>query len=62
MNTKLILIEGLPGSGKSTTAGMAAEILKQKGIETNLFLEGNLDHPADYDGVAFFQKESGNAC
>ncbi|CAM3757693.1 hypothetical protein GCM10009865_00360 [Aeromicrobium ponti] len=56
MNTKLILIEGLPGSGKSTTALMAAEILKQKGIETNLFLEGNLDHPADFDGVAYFSK------
>jgi energy-coupling factor transporter ATP-binding protein EcfA2 len=61
MNTKLILIEGLPGSGKSTTAGMAAEILKQKGIETNLFLEGNLDHPADYDGVAFFSKGEWNS-
>lgn len=56
MPTKLILIEGLPGSGKSTTARMIHEILQDKGIKSELFLEGNLNHPADYDGVAYFTK------
>lgn len=56
MQTKLILIEGLPGSGKSTTAQLVHEILTEKNLKAQLFLEGNLDHPADYDGVAFFSK------
>lgn len=56
MKTKLILVEGLPGFGKSTTAKLINEVLIENGIETELFLEGNLDHPADYDGVAFFEK------
>lgn len=56
MNTKLIIVEGLPGFGKSTTAKLINEILTDMKIEAELFLEGNLDHPADYDGVAYFSK------
>lgn len=56
MNTKLIIVEGLPGFGKSTTANLVNEILTQNNIEAELFLEGNLDHPADYDGVACFNE------
>jgi len=53
MTTKLILVEGLPGSGKTTTAQFIADILNEQGkVETALFLEGNLDHPADYESVA----------
>ncbi|WP_340021885.1 hypothetical protein MHI24_23215 [Paenibacillus sp. FSL K6-1096] len=52
LQPKLILIEGLPGFGKSTTAQLVYEILTEMGIETRLFLEGNLAHPADYEGVA----------
>ncbi|TCN26029.1 hypothetical protein [Mesobacillus foraminis] len=55
--TKLILVEGLPGSGKSTTAQLIHDILLENDIETQLFLEGNLNHPADYDGVSYFSKE-----
>ena len=54
MNSKLILVEGLPGSGKTTTARLVHEILTQNNFDVELFLEGNLDHPADYDGVSFF--------
>jgi hypothetical protein len=54
--TKLILIEGLPGSGKSTTAEMTNDILKEWNIDTNLFLEGNVEHPADYEGGSYFSK------
>jgi hypothetical protein len=56
INTKLILIEGLPGSGKSTTAKMANDILKEWNIETRLYLEGNVEHPADYEGGSYFSK------
>lgn len=54
MQPKLILIEGLPGSGKSTTAKLVYDSLREKNIPADIYLEGNLDHPADYDGVAFF--------
>lgn len=56
LNTKLIIVEGLPGFGKSTTAKLISEILSQNRIEVELFLEGNLNHPADYDGVSCFNK------
>ncbi|MGA4483878.1 hypothetical protein [Bacillus cereus] len=56
MNTKLIIVEGLPGFGKSTTAKLINEILIQNKIEVELFLEGNLNHSADYDGVSCFNK------
>ena len=53
MGTRLILIEGLPGAGKSTTAGFVKDILDECGGEARLFFEGNLDHPADMESVAF---------
>lgn len=52
--TKLILVEGLPGFGKSTTARLVYDILKERNVEVELFLEGDLQHPADFEGVAFF--------
>ncbi|NMO97697.1 hypothetical protein [Paenibacillus lemnae] len=57
MNTKLILIEGLPGSGKSTIAHMVFDIFADRGVEAQLFQEGNVDHPADYEGVSFYRQE-----
>jgi hypothetical protein len=56
INTKLILVEGLPGSGKSTTAGIINDILKEWNFETRLYLEGNIEHPADYEGGSYFSK------
>lgn len=57
MNPQLIMIEGLPGSGKSTVAQLVYEILADKGANVHLFQEGNLEHPADYDGVAFYRQD-----
>lgn len=57
MKTKLILVEGLPGSGKSTTARLIHEILTENGVSTELYMEGNLEHPADYEAVAHFTEE-----
>lgn len=57
MNTKLILIEGLPGNGKSTTAKSVYDILIERNIDAQLFLEGNPEHPADYESVACFTEE-----
>lgn len=43
---RLILVEGIPGSGKSTFARRIAEHYTQKGRDTRLYIEGEL-HPAD---------------
>ena len=50
--TRLILIEGLPGSGKTTTAQFVRERLAHHGWRPRLYLEGDLNHPADYASVA----------
>jgi len=46
MTTKLILIEGIPGSGKTTYAKKIARWYEERGIIANLYTEGQL-HPAD---------------
>jgi energy-coupling factor transporter ATP-binding protein EcfA2 len=44
--TNLILIEGIPGSGKSTTARKLEQLLKTQGQTVHCFQEGDL-HPCD---------------
>jgi hypothetical protein len=51
-NTKLILIEGVPGSGKTSTARFICDWLEKHGKRPVLFLEGDWHHPADYESVA----------
>jgi hypothetical protein len=53
MSTKLILVEGLPGSGKTTMAEFVRDEAAQHGRAPLLYLEGNLDHPADFESVAY---------
>lgn len=53
-NTKLILVEGLPGSGKTSTARFVQKLMDEQQIPNRLFLEGDLEHPADYESVAYF--------
>ncbi|WP_433750848.1 hypothetical protein [Falsibacillus pallidus] len=61
MKTNLILVEGLPGFGKSTTAKFVKDLLEKQNEKVELFLEGDLDHPADYDGVAYLTEDAFDA-
>ncbi|MFW5813756.1 MAG: hypothetical protein ACOCXC_05440, partial [Fibrobacterota bacterium] len=52
MKSKLILVEGIPGVGKSTTLSFISDFMNMMGIPNQFFYEGDIDHPADYEGVA----------
>jgi thymidylate kinase len=45
MKTRLILFEGPPGSGKSTTARRIADEISRQGNACQCFLEWSTDHP-----------------
>ena len=45
LNTQLILIEGLPGAGKTTTATYLGNLLQDRGLACRWFLEGDKHHP-----------------
>lgn len=45
LNTKLILIEGLPGAGKTTTTAHLGAVLQQHGLACRWFLEEDEPHP-----------------
>ncbi len=49
-DTKLILVEGLPGSGKSTTTTYLAELLRQGGATVAAYLEKQPGHPLNVGG------------
>ncbi len=53
MKNRLIIVEGLPGSGKSTMASRIADKLKNSGVHSICFDEGMPGHPADYDDYDF---------
>jgi hypothetical protein len=48
--THLILVEGLPGSGKSTAAAWIAERLRAENREVRLFMESEPGHPLNVGG------------
>ena len=50
--TKLILLEGIPGSGKSTAAAYLQNILETAGLPVRFWREGDFDNPADFEGIA----------
>jgi hypothetical protein len=56
-NTRLILVEGIPGSGKTSTAQYIKQLFDILEIPSQLHLEGALDHPADYESVACLDEE-----
>jgi thymidylate kinase len=45
IDTKLILVEGLPGSGKSTTSQYISECLTQSGVKNKWWYEEESGHP-----------------
>jgi hypothetical protein len=47
LSTRLILIEGFPGSGKSTTTEHIGTTLQEQGIACRWFLEDDNPHPID---------------
>jgi hypothetical protein len=50
--TRLILLEGVPGSGKSTAGVFLQSHLEKAGIPVRFWREGDFDNPADFEGVA----------
>ncbi len=52
LNTRLILIEGLPGAGKTTTTGYLQNVLQHKGVESRQYLEEDQPHPIDCTNFA----------
>ncbi|RSK26807.1 hypothetical protein EJF36_07990 [Bacillus sp. HMF5848] len=55
--TKLIIVEGIPGSGKSTLSQSIHGTLHKHKIKSELFLEGDLHHPADFESVACMSRQ-----
>lgn len=47
--TRLYIVEGLPCSGKSSTAAFVAEELRRRGQKVCMIDEGTGSHPADYE-------------
>jgi hypothetical protein len=45
LNTRLILLEGPPGSDKTTTAGKLADDVTRSGAACQCFFEWSPDHP-----------------
>ena len=45
INTKLILVDGITGSGKSTTAHFIARQMEKNGIKVKWYYEVEKDHP-----------------
>lgn len=50
--TKLILLEGVPGSGKSSAGSFLQAQLERAGLPVRFWREGDFDHPADFEGIA----------
>lgn len=50
---RLVIVEGLPASGKSTAASRIAAMLEDRGNRVICWDEGVPGHPADYDNYDF---------
>jgi Thymidylate kinase len=56
MKNRLILVEGMPGSGKTTISKKIRDYLIDKGLDVELYNEGDL-HPVDLAWNALLTKE-----
>lgn len=54
----LIMVEGLPGTGKSTTAHFLNGWLSKQGRTVAHYPEGRADHPVDFEQVAILSTET----
>jgi hypothetical protein len=54
--SKLVAVEGIPGSGKTSMAAFVRRWLDDHGIPNRLYCEGDLAHPADFEAVAYFPR------
>jgi GTPase SAR1 family protein len=61
MMPNLILVEGLPGTGKSTWLSAFKQYFQIKDIPVKLFYEDASDHPVDFDGKACFTEDAFNS-
>lgn len=52
------MVEGLPGSGKSTIAEFLSGWLTERGQAVSFYPEGRTDHPVDFEQVAVLSTES----
>jgi hypothetical protein len=57
IDTKLICIEGVPGSAKSAAAHFVTDFLADSGANVSCIDENDLNHPADYTFHAFMKDE-----
>lgn len=55
--TKLYIVEGLPCSGKSTTAQSVCDTLRKQGKDVVIVDEGTGNHPADYEFHAYMAED-----
>lgn len=45
---KLIILEGIPGSGKSSAGELVLGLLQRQDLAVRFWREGDFDHPADF--------------
>jgi hypothetical protein len=57
--TKLIMLEGIPGSGKTTTSQLLYTYLKEVGVNSEVYIEGS-EHPIDLPFYAYLTKSEYN--
>jgi hypothetical protein len=53
----IVMVEGLPGSGKSTTSGDLAAWLGEAGAAAKHWPEGRADHPVDFEHVSLLSDD-----
>lgn len=56
MNYKLILIEGLPGTGKTTLSEKIFKLLTEQGVQTELLLEESKKNPSNFFNITGIPK------
>lgn len=57
MLNNIILVEGLPGVGKTTISKLIKQVLQKNNIKSKLYLEGDKNQPADYEAVALLNEK-----